>query len=816
MRRTVLSVLAGLCALVGAACSAGPAIRLGERLLFGCEDAKAVARIQVRELTTLSPSSTWASEGLASIRVTYEAWSEGKERWPAIVLSRKAGAFPVADFSAYRRLAVDVFNPGTRITSLKLHLRDGKGKRFSKVLTIEPGVSTCSVTIDEMNIDTTDIADLHFYCSQPAEGFIVYLDNLRLSAGLKEDLADLRRDLVRLNTELGDGRDKLDGAMPAALVDRLAELPKLGVAVEQLERGLAAAPPSIPDEMQRTVEAARKEVDRLQVKVIRIAAVAPLLGAAVRARKTGAEGFVLAVESSMVKVPLEAGLFSSAFGREVQLEAARNENEHAQVVVVPFAGDLTNVRWRAEDAFGPGGSIVPLQVRLVGYVDCKQPSYPVSRTGWWPDPLIESQERVKRVPMGEVMPLWVSVSVPKSAEPGEYRGRVVVQADGLPEQQIGVTIDVWDFELPEHTSLRTALSWRNLSTKLYPKERIPELKAAYENWLQREYHLNVGNIYGGPPGWSVERLRELRSMGLNAINLAYFTAPREPDFDADAYWKRFDVLVAWIKAYMPTIEAAGVRDLCYIYCFDERPKEQLDVVFETARKLKRIWPDIEVMTTAYDTTFGLDRPDGAAMDIWVPLTPKFDSHSERLNEARAKGRDIWWYICIGPRNPHANWFLEYTAIEPRLIMGAMTAKYQPGGFLYYAVNRWPLNDRVITQGSKTSWNPASYKNNNGDGSIMCAGPDGPVATIRLENIRDGIEDYEYYVLLRRLLAERPPESLVGKTLGGMGRALRLGIGGEAGEVSEKVVRTLSDFSYDPAVLRAERRRVARAILRLRK
>ena len=37
---------------------------------------------------------------------------------------------------------------------------------------------------------------------------------------------------------------------------------------------------------------------------------------------------------------------------------------------------------------------------------------------------------------------------------------------------------------------------------------------------------------------------------------------------------------------------------------------------------------------------------------------------------------------------------------------------------------------------------------------MCAGPDGPLSTIRLESIRDGIEDYEYYLLLRRLLEER--------------------------------------------------------------
>jgi len=80
---------------------------------------------------------------------------------------------------------------------------------------------------------------------------------------------------------------------------------------------------------------------------------------------------------------------------------------------------------------------------------------------------------------------------------------------------------------------------------------------------------------------------------------------------------------------------------------------------------------------------------------------------------------------------------------------------------------------------------------------MCAGPDGPLATIRLENIRDGIEDYEYYLLLRRQLA-------------------KAGADPKAGEVPRSVVENLTTFTHDPAALRAERRRVAQAVLKLEK
>lgn len=513
------------------------------------------------------------------------------------------------------------------------------------------------------------------------------------------------------------------------------------------------------------------------------------------AQRKGKSRFGLAVESSMQKVFLEAkGQKLEAIDR-CQLELARNEHESVQVVVVPFAESLQNVTWRLSELRGPGGATIPGTVRLVGYVDCKKPSYRVSKTGWWPDPLIDFQTSVPLVPLGEVMPLWVTVEALEDTPAGIYSGRLTVFARDAAPKTVDLTIEVWDFDLPEHTHLRTALNLRHLPDALYPAKKLDDMTRKYENWMLEEYHLNPGSIYRDVPKWDDDRLRELVGMGLNGLNLAYFNAPREPDFKADDYWRKFKQKVKEIRAYLPIVEASGARDLCYIYCFDERPEDQLDVVFETAAKLKELWPDIEVMTTAHDTTFGLERPNGDTMDIWVPLTPEFDDNAARIDEARKGARDCWWYICIKPQNPYANWFVEYSAIEPRLIMGAMTAKYRPGGFLYYSVNSWSKNDRVITGGPRTDWNPASYEVNNGDGSIICAGPNGPLATIRLENIRDGIEDYEYYLLLRELLSKRGRDP-------------------SAGEVSLSVVENLTTYTREPEVLLAERRRVAKAILEL--
>ena len=130
-----------------------------------------------------------------------------------------------------------------------------------------------------------------------------------------------------------------------------------------------------------------------------------------------------------------------------------------------------------------------------------------------------------------------------------------------------------------------------------------------------------------------------------------------------------------------------------------------------------------------------------SMDAFCPLTPSFDP--AKAAKARAAGKQVWWYICCGPHHPHANMFIEYPAIEGRLLMGAMTAKQRPDGFLYYQISIW--NSRQpITSGPFTDWDPRSWTTYHGDGSWTCVGPDGtPLPTIRLENFRDGLEDYAY-------------------------------------------------------------------------
>jgi hypothetical protein len=85
--------------------------------------------------------------------------------------------------------------------------------------------------------------------------------------------------------------------------------------------------------------------------------------------------------------------------------------------------------------------------------------------------------------------------------------------------------------------------------------------------------------------------------------------------------------------------------------------------------------------------------------------------------------------------------------------------------------------------------------------------DGPITSMRWENLRDGMEDYEYFWLLdqeiKRAAAAGGTDSLLQPA-----RALL--------EVPEAVSRDLTRFTTDPRLLLQHRDQVARMIERLRR
>jgi len=367
---------------------------------------------------------------------------------------------------------------------------------------------------------------------------------------------------------------------------------------------------------------------------------------------------------------------------------------------------------------------------------------------------------------------WIDVSTLRDATAGDYVATITITVDDGPSTNIQLNIHVWDFALPLKASLPTVFSLNEWLTgdPGGPRPVYGETDWVSKGIAQQFYDLMLERRMGGMHLYRMEDWTEVETFdnvvdwtarGCSDVNLKNLGSPNPAKLD-----KVTDPALATLVSQL---SGAGLLGRSYVYGYDEVGSNSFAAMFQMFSAVHTYYPGLRTMTTAKDLSWGASpetsylRP---AVDIWVPVTPAYDLAAAQ--QLRAEGKDMWWYLAIGPWRPYINFFVEYPAIEPRLLMGAMAYKYQTGGFLYYSIARWPQWDDEwsplleennylnvpITSGPYTDWFPksggANY-GNNGDGSLFCAGPDGPLPTIRTENIRDGLEDYEYLKLLADLV-----------------------------------------------------------------
>lgn len=512
--------------------------------------------------------------------------------------------------------------------------------------------------------------------------------------------------------------------------------------------------------------------------------------------------FAVGLESPMRQVMIQDLPFHGTPLDTYRVSLARNEHEGFQAVVIPYHLDLHNASLAVselkseKDGAGFKGAIT---TGLVGHVKTTPPGlYNPGYVGWYPDPILDFQNSAD-VAKGEHVAFWIDVATHKDTQPGIYSGTLTVSAEDCASVSVPLEVEVWDFVLPDGTHLKNAFTYSEaLSRKFYKGEWSEELSMKYYDFIL-EHRLNIDSLY-----YSYERDPELmkygKSRGMNAFNLFYFKGNDKPE-----------ELVKEIRIRMERLQQAGVDDIAYLYGFDETDEDQFDKLRELGEGIHDAFPDLPICTTSYDTSFGLNTGLRNAIDWWVPLTPKYDL--EKAQSLRQEGKQMWWYICCAPTSPYANWFVESPSIEPRLLMGSMSYKYQVDGFLYFFSNLWELCDEPIRSGPYTDWYPGSGGRDsayaNGDGSIFCPGPDGPLTTIRMENIRDGIEDYEYLHTLSALVRQSEKSPARGKNAKAIRRARQLL------EVPDSVVESMIRYTHDPQDLEAFRKEVASLILRLK-
>ena len=149
-----------------------------------------------------------------------------------------------------------------------------------------------------------------------------------------------------------------------------------------------------------------------------------------------------------------------------------------------------------------------------------------------------------------------------------------------------------------------------------------------------------------------------------------------------------------------------------------------------------------------------DYEKGDGVNLWVMHCYKFNSQVflDLIKERQSYGEQFWWYTC-NRTSPTLAYYVESKTMNMRL-QGWQQFEYNLLGVLYWDVVQWGgLSDNNPYK----SLSDSRYPWGAGEGVLLYPGYQyglkTPVSSIRLENIFQAQEDYEYLYLLREYLEE---------------------------------------------------------------
>jgi hypothetical protein len=302
----------------------------------------------------------------------------------------------------------------------------------------------------------------------------------------------------------------------------------------------------------------------------------------------------------------------------------------------------------------------------------------------------------------------------------------------------------------------------------------------------------------------------------------------------------YDILLGkYLKGIESHLKEKGWLDKAYVYWFDEPEKKDYAFVMNGLEKLKRHAPGLRRLMTVQ-----VEEELAGGVNLWCPLTPHFnrqvgasvpralDIEDSRDTRPHQGGDQFWWYVCCVPKAPYATLFIDKPGTDMRLWLW-QTWQNNVSGILIWETTYWTssaaytdparpqnpyLDPMSWVSGYDTSTKPGmKIPWGNGDGRFLYpplaaadgrpGGPvlDGPVDSIRLEMLRDGIEDYEYFVILKKLLTEKKAQL----------SAERYAEYEALLTVPKEISESLTRFTHDPALMEKHRDKLARAIMELR-
>lgn len=498
----------------------------------------------------------------------------------------------------------------------------------------------------------------------------------------------------------------------------------------------------------------------------------------------------------------------------VNLLSAINGHDACQVVL-QAKENIESYEVETSDLVGNDGAIGKDNIRLY---HCKYTLVKVNTDrfygkgeGEYPNAILPFSAAMNygenTVKKGNTQSVLLSVYVPDTTKSGTYTGEVYVTVDGE-RVTIPMRVEVANVAIPAENHLRTLFlsdwDWQGPSKEYdirkylayndvlseyrlspytlipYPREEDLDFLYEYHAQLAYEYCLNPINSTFAIPYRNWERKRTEPFDGARTLQ-----NEKELGLECDVFEK---FLSALIRKSLEKKFNIYKKAVAHFGRFIDEPNGQGTMyrLIETYRQYHGILNDLaqdiidnrglymekygvtsefidelaadirempHIITAHYDAAYD------AYIDYYCPcfwaLQPE---GSIELYDRPHVQKEKWWYGCNGPTSPCPSYHLDDHLLSPRMLSW-LQYKYDFTGNLYWGVNCYDMtNDPPYYEHYSEIKGAGSV---NGDGWLMFPGEiyglNKPVASLRMDSIRAGMEDYEILCLLEENYARQGKE-----------------------------------------------------------
>lgn len=358
------------------------------------------------------------------------------------------------------------------------------------------------------------------------------------------------------------------------------------------------------------------------------------------------------------------------------------------------------------------------------------------------------------VPAGMTRQIWLDFR-PLDVEPGQYKGQVVIQAPGgAANLVLPLSLHLYPFAFPSRPSVHVG-GWDYLNGRgayaATPENiplLIPFLATNYIDtpWATSEVQPaapQFDDAGKAVSAFNFDTWNEWTAKWPGANQYAVFLSVDDNYCGENMGTPRFNQMVAeMMNAWVNRLTEQGLlpEQLVILLLDEPTQPEQLHIIKTWAQAIKAAQPKIRLFEDpTYSRPEQMDPTLWPLIDVICPNLPMFEAGDQAFRDyyvaQQHAGRELWFYSCSGPAK-----LLDPVTYNRGQFWWAI--RYGAKGSFY-----WAFGDET----GGNSWN--AYLQKHTQFSPLFIDQTSVTDSKQMAGIREGVQDYEYFVMLRNRIAE---------------------------------------------------------------